>query len=277
MTDWRKPPPTPPHLRRYGWLRLYSDFPAHPKWRVIAIKTALPVHQVLAVATVLLCKANVGQPRGSLADFSPLECGAALDMPAENVARIYAAAEELGWIDQDFLVKWDERQPDREDPTNAERQRRYKAKRRAERDAAVVHSNGVTGVTLRELTTRQDKIRKTGAPMETVHINSGESGDSLSAKEAAEVWLATEGRAILTSRQVATAEKQAAEQLERWRKQLGDDPVALAAIVRAADQADYAGARCHNLIVDQVKRAVVTGRHPQLPLGPAMVSKRAAD
>src|SRR5258708_28342339 len=95
------------HLKRYGWLRLYDNFPAHPKWRVVAVRTGLPVHQVIAVATVLLCKANGARPRGSLAEFSPLECGPSLDMLPGSVARIYAALEELGWIDQEYLTTWD--------------------------------------------------------------------------------------------------------------------------------------------------------------------------
>src|SRR5258706_8475141 len=114
---WPPRPPTPPHLRRYGWLRLYSDFPMHAKWRVIANAAGVPVHEVVAVAVTILCKANVGRPRGSLAEFSILECAAALDVPPEDAARIYAAMEGHGWIDQDYLVTWDERQPDREDPT----------------------------------------------------------------------------------------------------------------------------------------------------------------
>jgi hypothetical protein len=51
---------------------------------------------------------------------------AALDIPANNVARVYAALEEIGWIDQQYLSNWDERQPDKEDPTAKERQRRLR-------------------------------------------------------------------------------------------------------------------------------------------------------
>ncbi len=137
--------PTPPHMRRYGWLRLYLDFPHHPKWRTIAALTVLPIHKVLAVATYLLCKAGAGHPRGSLAEFSPIECAVALDLEADEVMRIYGAFEGHGWIEGDFLVTWDERQPDREDPTNKARQQRYRDRRKAEREAAAAQAlrNGV--------------------------------------------------------------------------------------------------------------------------------------
>ena len=128
---WRGPL-RPQHLRRYGWFRLYSDFCIHPKWRAIAIQTGVPVAEVIAVAASILCKANIGRPRGSLAEFSVFECAAALDMDAEHVARVYAALEDRGWIDQDYVVTWDERQPDKEDPTAAERQRRLRARKRLE-------------------------------------------------------------------------------------------------------------------------------------------------
>lgn len=128
----RPPRPRAAAPRRYGWLRLYSDFPTHPKWRVIARKTGVPVAHVLSIATTLLCKANVAQVRGSLVDFSVLECAAGLDLPIEHVDLTYAAMEELGWIERQYLVTWDERQPDREDPTNSERQKRFRDKKKTE-------------------------------------------------------------------------------------------------------------------------------------------------
>lgn len=165
---WGPPAPkrlTPPHLRRYGWVRLYNDFPSHSKWRLIAFIAGVPVHQVIAVTTVMLCKASVGTPRGSLAEFSVLECAAALDVPEDHVTRIYAALEKQGWIDQEYLVTWDERQPDREDTTAAERQRRRREKLRGQRTKAeiiqdVEPHHAVTCVTERDVTTRQDKIKK---------------------------------------------------------------------------------------------------------------------
>jgi hypothetical protein len=124
---------TPPHLRRYGWLRLYNDFPIHPKWRVIARKARVPVAHVIGIAAFVLCKANVGDARGSLSDFSVLECAAALDLSIEDVDCVFSAMEAVGWIDQYYVSTWDERQPQEEDATHAERQRRYRAKKKSQR------------------------------------------------------------------------------------------------------------------------------------------------
>jgi hypothetical protein len=55
-----------------------------------------------------------------------------LEMDARDVDRVYGALEAFGWIDQGFIPEWYERQPD--DPTAAERQTRWRAKRDRERD-----------------------------------------------------------------------------------------------------------------------------------------------
>jgi len=148
---WRRPdqiarPLAPPHLTRYPWYRTYNDFTRHPKWRVIAKALRLPLTEVLGVAQEILRAANICRPRGSLAEFSIVESAAALDLPGDHVARVYAAMIEQGWIDGDYLVTWDERQPDREDPTNKARQQRFRHKRKEERDAArnAVTRNSVT-------------------------------------------------------------------------------------------------------------------------------------
>ena len=67
-------------------------------------------------------------------------------------------------------------------------------------------------------------------------------------------------------------------ELERWLRELEGDHAILAEIVRAADRADYIGARFHNLIVDQVKRRLHTADGQRsLPLPPATVRKVVSD
>jgi hypothetical protein len=55
-----------------------------------------------------------------------------LEMDARDIDRVYGALEAFGWIDQGFIPEWYERQFD--DPTAAERQTRWRAKRDRERD-----------------------------------------------------------------------------------------------------------------------------------------------
>ena len=145
-------PPRPPRERwTPRWFRFYTGCPSHPKWRAVACRLGLPVHQVLATAVFLMDCANKGRPRGSLAELSFAECAAVLDLDSETVGRIYAAFGEFGWVDQDYIVTWDERQPDLEDPTARERQQRRRAKLRDER---IVTVSRVTPVTV---TTRGDQ------------------------------------------------------------------------------------------------------------------------
>lgn len=123
-------PPRPPHRKRYGWFRLYNGFFDHPKWRLIARHADVPLTEVHSIVGKLLEAANKGSPRGSIAEFSILEAAAALDVRADEVGRVYAALEDIGWIDQQYLTTWDDRQPDEKDPTTAERSARYRQRKK---------------------------------------------------------------------------------------------------------------------------------------------------
>lgn len=233
------------HLKRYGWLRLYDNFPTHPKWRVIAAQVGLPVHNVIAVAVALLCKANGAKPRGSLAEFSPLECGASLDLSADCVVRIYAALEQMGWIDQEYLTTWDDRQPDKEDPTANERQRRRRAKIKGQWPDC----HAVTGVTQRDVTLDKSRPDKTS-------------------KE----WLSEEGLATVC-RHGKLLQSQAQLTMSRWRRDIGDDE-ALRGIINASI-ALAADGRFLNLISEGVarhRREATKGLG--LPLGPVQMKSK---
>jgi hypothetical protein len=122
-------PPRPPHRKRYGWFRLYNGFFDHPKWRLIARHADVPLTDVHSVVGKILEAANKGRPRGDISEFSILETAAALDIRADEVGRIYAALEDVGWIDRQYVTTWDDRQPDL-DPTNAERQARHRRRKK---------------------------------------------------------------------------------------------------------------------------------------------------
>lgn len=264
-----QPPPLPPRQRhrRYPWCRLYNDLPFHPKWRVIANETALPVHEVVVVVTALLCKANGAQPRGSLAEFSPRECAAALELPSEHVAAIYAALEDIGWIDQDYLATWDDRQPDREDRTAAERQRRCRAK--GQRPKEVVHMSRRD----KRDVTPEEKREVQRHPVDNESVDN--FGDNFEARPlAADEWLTEHGIAIIADRLDKSCHK-AIETIARWCRDVGPDIVADA--IKAADKINYVGAQFHNLVTTQIARAryqEING--PALPLGPVLQRKDSA-
>jgi hypothetical protein len=126
--------PRPPWRKRYGWYRLYDGFWRHPKWKVAA-RLAGGIHVTAAICVVgtLLECANKGKPRGSVEDYSFEEAAASLNLEVQDVERVYGALEGMGWIDRAYLVTWDERQPDKEDPSAAERQARARMRKRQNR------------------------------------------------------------------------------------------------------------------------------------------------
>jgi hypothetical protein len=255
---WPPRPPTPPHLRTYGWFRRYRGFVTHKKWRAIANMTGLHLTVVIAVQDALQEAANDGRPRGSLADFSIVEWAAALDLDSEVVARVYAAMEELGAIDDEYLIAWDKRQKPAEDPTNAERQRRHKAKKRRERLST---GNGGNGVTLVTVTTRPDKLEEAAKdpPVETVDNPTQ--------------WLGEEGLAMVC-RNGKLLRSQGQLVIARWRRDLAGDDEALRRIILGSVLA--ADGRFLNVVAEALarhRREAAEGG--LLPLGP--VKLRAAD
>lgn len=178
-----RPPPRPHATRRYGWFRQYNDFPTHPKWAVVSRMSGAELCRVLAIVTCLEVTANKGTPRGSIADFSVQECAAGLRIKPAAVQKVYEALEKLGWIDREYLSTWDERQPDKEDPTAKDRQqrRRQKIREQNQSDFAVSRRDK------RDVTPRLDQTNKTAAT-EPVNIPSvGKRTGLVTAKEAAEI------------------------------------------------------------------------------------------
>jgi hypothetical protein len=295
----QKPPPprAPPERerpRRFFWCKIPNEFPDHPLLRAAALKARVPVHQAVAVALRLDCLANASEPRGSVADMNVTEFAASLQLRPDAVARIRAAFEDpdIFWIDQDFLTGFQARNPESEDHTAAERQRRRRAKLKAERHG----STGATGPPLihSHVTSRRDSVTVTAreeknksslavsseAARERARVagdnsadkasataagpsEDGASGAAADADNAAALWLAGEGTRIVTEQLLENRDK--AERLvARWRDQeLGGDAAALAEIIRGAEKTGLFGATFLNLIVvgirDAKRRAIAQG------------------
>lgn len=239
---------------RFSWFRLFNDFTRHPKWRLIARRAKVELRDAAMVALDLMCTANAARPRGSVAEWDPDECGAALDLDGEAVARVYLELERSGWIDQEHIVTWYERQPDIEDATAKERQRRRRERLREQREKP---SEGLwTRVTRdnRDITTRSDQIKKEGPAEEraseqapVVHTNSGDYGED---RGNAELWLAHEGRRIVTQRANVLGTV-AQYKLAKWQRSMGNDVLALADLIAAVD--------AQNLRGDAFQRAIEGG------------------
>uniref|UniRef100_E6VFK3 Uncharacterized protein n=1 Tax=Rhodopseudomonas palustris (strain DX-1) TaxID=652103 RepID=E6VFK3_RHOPX len=121
--------------RQFHWCRRPNGFCDLPIWGVVADRLEMPAYQVIAFVNRLEelgnAAANFGGIRGHLGRFNPLEFARALGMGREEVERIYEAlaAPDIGWIADDHIVDFYDRNPDREDETNAERQRRFRLRK----------------------------------------------------------------------------------------------------------------------------------------------------
>lgn len=116
--------------RRFHWCRRPNGFSDLPIWRLVASRLSMPLFQVVAFANrleeIANDAANYGEPRGSVARFRADEFGMALGMSADDAADIFVALEDpsIGWIAYGQIAEFCDRNPDREDETASDRQRR---------------------------------------------------------------------------------------------------------------------------------------------------------
>lgn len=88
---------------------------------------------IIAVRDDLQAHAAKARSHGSATDFSSAACAALLRVPETAVLSVVRALVDDGWLTRDWrIVDWTMRQPDKEDPTAAQRQRNKRL-----RDAAV--------------------------------------------------------------------------------------------------------------------------------------------
>ena len=128
--------------RSFSWCRRPNGFSDNPKWRSVKARTGLELCTVLAFVNRLEevgnDAANRGDIRGSLVGFKAQDFAAALDISVEEANKLFAALEhpDIGWIADGIIVDFHDRNPDVEDPTAAERQRRRRSRDRITRKLA---------------------------------------------------------------------------------------------------------------------------------------------
>lgn len=122
--------PAKPRAKRFGWFRLYNDFPGHPKWRLISSRTGVRLGDVEALLIRLFKAANRSGPRGYVDAFPAAEYAVELDVPESKIEEVIEQLEAIEYIAEDYLTTWDDRQPDKPDGTAAIRQQRRRKRRR---------------------------------------------------------------------------------------------------------------------------------------------------
>lgn len=116
--------------KRRAWYRSYEEMGNDPKFRVVAKRAAAVIPGVrasdaLAVWTQLLCRASEATDRGSIEGYDCESADLHFDLPEGAACAIVKAFEDKGMILDGRIVKWDERQPKREDGS-AERGKRWR-------------------------------------------------------------------------------------------------------------------------------------------------------
>jgi hypothetical protein len=123
-----------PRKKNFAWCRRPNGFCDNPKWRVASQQTGIGLAGVIAFVNRLEelgnDAANRGDQRGSVAEFNAQEFAAALDISVEEVKALYACLEhpDIGWIADGVIADFHDRNPDQEDPTASERQRRRRSR-----------------------------------------------------------------------------------------------------------------------------------------------------
>jgi len=238
--------------KRYGWFRKYNNFTRHPKWRLVARRTGVPLAHVLAILDDLLCHVSEQRQQGYIGDFKAEECAACIEVPAEDVRNVIGFLElpEVGWIMDDFIVSWFERQPQDEDPTAAERKRRSRARRRQ----AEAHARGDTGELF-----ASSRVTPSAPAL---------------AESEARTWLYGDKRAfgegaLIVARALGTRPLAAQVYIARWCREHGAArPVAAA--IRAAQAQGLAGTAFERALAGGSNRLAGGQEEPVLPLPPAL-------
>jgi hypothetical protein len=295
--------------RSFHWCRRANGFSDMPLWRLVAAELSMPLYQVLAFVNRLEEAANAAEPRGFVGDFLAAEFGAALGMSAADAERIYLSLErpEIGWIDRDHIVSFYARNPDREDNTNAQRQQRWRDRRKAmklvaararageisaaermaieqhvcsrEWDGSLLPAPGRNGVTSRyevTVTPEQSRIVTHAA---TDPARGAEEGSPGQQAEAAgptpEQWLATSGQDYVRGRLDVVA-KVADAKLKRWLGNVGGDPAALVEIIQWAVATTDVDRPSHfeAVIGDQIRRRRDAAKGPPLPFAPVIQARQ---
>lgn len=117
-----------------SWVRLWSDMPTDPKWRVIARKAGRPISEVIAVFVHMMTNAGANaSERGELENWSDEDIAASLDLETDAVEAIRSAMQGKT-LDGVKLTGWEKRQPKREDGS-AERAKAWRERKRTQPNA----------------------------------------------------------------------------------------------------------------------------------------------
>lgn len=299
-----------PTLQRYAWSRLHTDLLDDNRWALVAHRAQAPLPVVEALITRLEIEANKTQPRGFIGDFSAEGMAVRWGVDETIVLRIMDELErpDIGWIQQDTIASFWARNPDKIDETNAERQRRFRARKRGMKQLAALAREGRISEALRRerelalkdnpdpeaiiaswapaaadgvtrysvtVTPRAEQIINQDAPERAAKVSA--LGTQLNPIDPAvfadEVvalqWLKGDGEALLIGR-TSASKAGTVKQIERWCVTLCGNVTGVTAAIAGALVTRAKGDAFLKLVSDAVARrgAELIGGQQQLKFGP---------
>lgn len=145
------------------WFKIRHGFTTDPKWGIIAHQISIPRAIVLAVVVDLLEYASKSPVRGSVSGYDEEEGAYNLGVDRNALRNVIDALRNRGFVTDGQITNWEEYQGV-SDPTNAERQRRHRDKKRQESqelDSHVTPSNALRNTDkIREDKKREEEIRE---------------------------------------------------------------------------------------------------------------------
>jgi len=167
-----------PTLKRYTWSRLHTDLLDDFRWSLVAKRANAPLPLVEAVLIRLENHANRSRPRGYVGDFSAEGLAARWNVDADTIGRIYAQLEasDIGWIDQEHLVTFWNRNPDLVDDTAAERQQRVRDRKKGMKQLASLARQGF--LTEQQRAERELALKNSKEPLALMELWAGLSTDA---------------------------------------------------------------------------------------------------
>jgi hypothetical protein len=111
------------------WFRSHHGAPTDPKWLVVARKAGVAPGVVAAVWWAVLDHASQATPRGSIEGFDAETLAAFYGWDPADITAVVKALADKGLTSGGAVVRWERRQPKREDSSTA-RVRAYRERRK---------------------------------------------------------------------------------------------------------------------------------------------------
>ena len=170
-----------------NWFRSWHGAPTDIKWISVARDAGTTPAHVIAVVWALLDHASQESDRGDIHNFKPRDFAAFSGIDEAEIERILSALLRNGVTENSRFAAWEKRQPNAEDRTNAERQRRFRQRKAVENKQKSETKESVTalrnGCNDRVEESREDKKE----------LSNDSSKKAKRGSRLAENWVATPG------------------------------------------------------------------------------------